>query len=746
MKTQLLAGVIGLLCFTNYTYAQSKSSVEIRLRNLIEYSGLEVQDSTFNQWVDWVQVGESLNEEVPARNQAWLNFLIAFYRQLGTIPNATINEQSLQAWSQYLTFPFLTGRILDFRKIGREQIDTNEIISKSGTGKQHLLVIPPFGFNSDVFEVLKSKYEKDFTFHEVAFPAGADSWKYPEKAAFKEAMWLNKVESSIAAYLDGLGNQDLTVVSLGTGTYFAIRLAQRFSNIRGIVSINGRYRSELIDPQTGNNAEMDYRDQVSVNAFPTSMMIQFSPGVLARNYGLTKDAEKNQVYLNQITPENVNVLLRYNQEFAAQDISSAIRELDIPILSLVSEHNDQSVQASDRSVFQLWEELKLDMPEIPISLVRFPDSQNLIFIDQPDLFAAYFEKFLDNPAEPVVELGIKPTLTVALPSPEASVSQVVESTRISIEYSQPAVNGRKIYGELVPYDRIWRAGANAATKLTVTNDVLINEDQFLAAGTYSLFFVPGVEKWEVVLNAIPDQWGSFNYKSDYDALRFRITPEKCEQQEFLTYDIDRYSQDVARISMAWDEVAVSFNISQFFELPHPPHDLESQPWIELLTDHSGDGVDSSLTDGKALSYLLKNDTLWFRFDLHRYENKKAFALNVLIDADNDQKTGAAWFGQNTAFTFEKALTVWMQKSGKGFQGLNGIMSPEDFSTGNQNLVYQNNIRFYLDFDRKRYYAGVKVSDLELPGKKIRVIGAVGEFQTWNDDIGDQRSALIDLNE
>lgn len=744
MKTQLLVGAIGLLCCVQNTFGQSESSVKNRLRDLVEYSGMEVHDSTFNQWADWVSVGESMDEKVPDRNQAWLNFLIGFYRQLGTIPNALVNEQAIQGWSQYLTFPFLTGRILDFRKIGQEQIAINEIITKSGDGKKHVLVIPPFGFNSDVFEVLKSNYESDFTFHEVSFPAGKNSWKYPQKAAYKEAIWLNNVESAIAAHLTELEDQELTVVSLGTGTYLAIRLAHRFPNIKGIVSINGQYRSELVDPKTQNNAGIDYRDQVAARAFPTSLMIQFSPGVLARNYGLTKDAEKNQAYLSQITPANVNTLFRYNQEFVAQDISPMIRELKVPILSLVSEHNDQSVRASNRSVFQRWQELKLDVPEVPISLIRIPDSQSIIFIDQPELFGAYFEKFLNDPVTPINELGKKPTLTMELASPEASVSQVIESTRISIAYSQPSVNGRNIYGEVVPYNEIWRAGANAATKLTVTNDVLINRDQLLEAGTYSLFFIPAEETWQVVLNSVPDQWGAFNYKPAYDAIRFPVTPIACEKQEFLNYSIQRQSPDVARVSLTWDDVSISFDISQFFELPHPPDQLASASWKELLTDDSGDGVSPLLTDGKALSYLLRNDTLWFRFDLHQYENKKAFALNVLIDEDNDQKTGTAWFGQNTSFTFEKALTVWMQKSGKGFQGLNGIMVPEDFTSGNQNLTYQNNIRFYLDFDEKRYYAGVRISDLELNNKKVRVIGAVGEFRTWNDDIGDQQSAVIVL--
>ncbi|MEQ8424747.1 MAG: hypothetical protein RIA63_08540, partial [Cyclobacteriaceae bacterium] len=360
-------------------FSQQKS-VKDRVTNLAEYAEVNVSSDSLAQWVEWVKTGESLNEEVPTRNEAWRKFMLSFYRHQGTIPDASVNEQSLQAWSQFLTFPFLTGRILDFKSVGRNDIPLDEIMSKSGEGSRHVILIPPFGFTSEVFEVFKSRYKEDFTFHEISFPNGNKTWKYPEKANYTEAEWLTKTENAITSYLEKLGKTELIIVGLGTGSYTAFKLAKNFPNIKAIVSINGQYKSDLINISETKDSDPTYRKSVSYKAFPTSLIIQFSPGVLARNYALTADPIKNQKYLDQITPDNVNAILRYNQEFKAQDITSLVVENKAPILSIVSLHNDQSSQVDDRSVGRLWQELHVKNPNIPLSVVKIPESQNLVFI------------------------------------------------------------------------------------------------------------------------------------------------------------------------------------------------------------------------------------------------------------------------------------------------------------------------------------------------------------------------------
>lgn len=141
------------------------------------------------------------------------------------------------------------------------------------------------------------------------------------------------------------------------------------------------------------------------------------------------------------------------------------------------------------------------------------------------------------------------------PSPPASASGNVGEAKVTIDYSQPAVKGRTIWGDLVPYDKVWRTGANEATTLTVSKDVKVNGED-LAAGKYSLFTIPGEKKWIVILNSESDQWGAYKYDLKKDVMRFEVTPGKAQKTERLTFMVS----DSGEIKMMWDELMISFNI------------------------------------------------------------------------------------------------------------------------------------------------------------------------------------------
>ena len=112
-----------------------------------------------------------------------------------------------------------------------------------------------------------------------------------------------------------------------------------------------------------------------------------------------------------------------------------------------------------------------------------------------------------------------PKIVMPRVSPKASLMQTVGLTDVTITYSRPGVKGRTIWGGLVPYDKVWRTGANEATKITFSNDVMIN-GQKLAAGTYSLHTIPAQSgDWTLAFNSVANQWGSFNYDQTKDALR-----------------------------------------------------------------------------------------------------------------------------------------------------------------------------------------------------------------------------------
>ena len=144
-------------------------------------------------------------------------------------------------------------------------------------------------------------------------------------------------------------------------------------------------------------------------------------------------------------------------------------------------------------------------------------------------------------------------------SPKAGVIQTVGFTEVRIDYNRPGVKGRVIWGGLVPYNKVWRAGANEATKFTFSTDVKIN-DKTLKAGSYSFFVIPTKESWTLIFNKVADQWGAFEYNEAEDALRFEITPEDGSMQEWLAYTITKTSDNSAIVSLEWEKLKVPFTI------------------------------------------------------------------------------------------------------------------------------------------------------------------------------------------
>jgi len=148
-------------------------------------------------------------------------------------------------------------------------------------------------------------------------------------------------------------------------------------------------------------------------------------------------------------------------------------------------------------------------------------------------------------------------LDLPRPSPKATVTQTVGLTDVTIAYCRPSVRGRAIWGGLVPYDQVWRTGANEATTITFADDVTI-EATTLPAGTYGLFTVPGKDEWTVVFNKGAKQWGAYEYKQAEDALRIKAKPQPAEFHEVMTFSFPAVSTESAQVALAWEKLQVSF--------------------------------------------------------------------------------------------------------------------------------------------------------------------------------------------
>ena len=150
-------------------------------------------------------------------------------------------------------------------------------------------------------------------------------------------------------------------------------------------------------------------------------------------------------------------------------------------------------------------------------------------------------------------------LNIPRDSQRASVTQRIGITDITVNYHRPLVKGRTIWGKVVPYGQVWRAGANENTTITFTDPVTI-DGKTLEKGTYGLHMIPNQDEWTVIFSKVNTAWGSFTYKEAEDALRVNVKPQAAEMEEALAYEIDQPTENSAVITMRWEKVAVPFKV------------------------------------------------------------------------------------------------------------------------------------------------------------------------------------------
>jgi hypothetical protein len=149
-----------------------------------------------------------------------------------------------------------------------------------------------------------------------------------------------------------------------------------------------------------------------------------------------------------------------------------------------------------------------------------------------------------------------PAIAFPAASPACSIKQRVGLTDIEVAYSRPGTKGRVIFGGIVPYGKVWRTGANQATRVTFSTAVKLGGHD-VPAGAYSLFTIPGEDEWTVILNKKVDQWGAYQYDSKDDLLRFQVKPVNLEEHiETFTIEFNEVHDDSAILNLVWDQTVV----------------------------------------------------------------------------------------------------------------------------------------------------------------------------------------------
>ena len=255
-------------------------------------------------------------------------------------------------------------------------------------------------------------------------------------------------------------------------------------------------------------------------------------------------------------------------------------------------------------------------------------------------------------------------LKLPRPSQKAQLMQTVGITDVTITYSRPGVKGRVIWGGLVPYDAVWRTGANEATIISFSTDVKVN-GQPLKAGTYSLHTIPTSSEWTVIFNTKADQWGSYSYSDSADALRIKVKPQPHDFVEWMQFSFPEIAVEKATIALDWEKLRVPFEI-QVSTIEHALADARA-----AMADYQ--------TAYRAASFAFQNDVA---LDEARQWVDKSIAiketwLNLRLKADMLAKAGktadAIQFGEraiakgktdapaDVVMTMEKQVAEWKAK-------------------------------------------------------------------------------------
>lgn len=258
-------------------------------------------------------------------------------------------------------------------------------------------------------------------------------------------------------------------------------------------------------------------------------------------------------------------------------------------------------------------------------------------------------------------------LTPLRVSPACTVSQEIGISKIDLAFSRPAVKGRKIWGGLVPFGEVWRAGANSATTITFSHAARV-AGKDLAAGSYGFFAIPGEKTWTLILNKQAKQWGADDYKKEEDVLRWEVTPQTGPHLEYLDYRVTPVDAGNAIVELGWAQLRVSFPVAFDTKGIYWSHledklklasDTDWVPWYQAAKYCQEQGIEPQ----KALAWIEKSQKAGASFRIHetaarilKGANRMQEALTQLQKAIDLSKPGGA--PKEYTEKLEQELALW----------------------------------------------------------------------------------------
>lgn len=232
-------------------------------------------------------------------------------------------------------------------------------------------------------------------------------------------------------------------------------------------------------------------------------------------------------------------------------------------------------------------------------------------------------------------------LDLPLRSQYAEVTQKIGVTGITIKYSRPLVNNRKIWDGLVPYGKVWRTGANTNTTISFSDPVII-EGKPLDRGIYGLHTIPNADAWTIIFSKNSTSWGSFTYDQTEDALRVNVKSKPADMHNALTFEFDELRPDSATVALKWEKIEVPFKIAVDVHemvresLKKQFRTLSRYTWISW-NDAANYLLAEKIDLNDALAYANKSIENEDRFENEITKSKVLTALNRKDEAASAQK-------------------------------------------------------------------------------------------------------------
>jgi tetratricopeptide (TPR) repeat protein len=326
-------------------------------------------------------------------------------------------------------------------------------------------------------------------------------------------------------------------------------------------------------------------------------------------------------------------------------------------------------------------------------------------------------------------------LDLPLQSQRARISQRIGITDITISYHRPLVNERKVWDGVVPYGKVWRAGANENTTITFSDPVQV-EGKPLDKGTYGLHMIPTADEWTIIFSKNSTSWGAFTYDQAEDALRVAVKPKAADMHNALTYDFDDLQKDSAVVELEWEKLAVPFKVSVDVHdvvqasLKKQLRNLSQYTWMSW-DDAANYLITEKVALSEALTYANKSIENEDRYDNEITKSKALTALNRKDEAATAQKKA-----------LDMASPLQIHLFARGLQGEK--RSEEAFAIFRENAKKHPD-QWFVHSGLARMYCAQGKFDDAAKEMKVAWAGAPDNQKSYVDGLVKRLEAKQDIN-